>query len=48
MLIHEGELRFIGDPEEAARRYTALNFGDRDDGRGRASQGGSAATWTRA
>jgi ABC-type polysaccharide/polyol phosphate transport system ATPase subunit len=26
MLIHEGEMRFIGDPEEAALRYFRLNF----------------------
>jgi ABC-2 type transport system ATP-binding protein len=27
MLIHDGELRFLGDPEEAALRYFRLNFG---------------------
>jgi ABC-2 type transport system ATP-binding protein len=27
MLIHDGELRYIGDPEEAALRYYRLNFG---------------------
>jgi ABC-2 type transport system ATP-binding protein len=27
MLIHDGELRFIGDPEETALRYFRLNFG---------------------
>jgi ABC-2 type transport system ATP-binding protein len=27
MLIHDGELRFVGDPEEAALRYFRLNFG---------------------
>jgi ABC-type polysaccharide/polyol phosphate transport system ATPase subunit len=26
MLIHDGELRYIGDPEETARRYYRLNF----------------------
>ncbi len=26
MLIHDGELRYIGDPEEAALRYYRLNF----------------------
>jgi ABC-type polysaccharide/polyol phosphate transport system ATPase subunit len=27
MLIHDGELRYIGEPEEAALRYYRLNFG---------------------
>jgi ABC-2 type transport system ATP-binding protein len=27
MLIHDGEQRFLGDPEEAALRYYRLNFG---------------------
>src|SRR5215217_2879746 len=27
MLLHDGELRYIGDPEEAALRYYRLNFG---------------------
>jgi ABC-type polysaccharide/polyol phosphate transport system ATPase subunit len=27
MLIHDGELRYLGDPEEAALRYYRLNFG---------------------
>jgi ABC-type polysaccharide/polyol phosphate transport system ATPase subunit len=27
MVIHDGELRYIGDPEEAALRYYRLNFG---------------------
>jgi ABC-type polysaccharide/polyol phosphate transport system ATPase subunit len=26
-LIHDGELRYVGDPEEAALRYYRLNFG---------------------
>ncbi|HSD76448.1 MAG TPA: Wzt carbohydrate-binding domain-containing protein, partial [Solirubrobacteraceae bacterium] len=26
MLIHDGELRYLGDPEEAALRYYRLNF----------------------
>jgi ABC-2 type transport system ATP-binding protein len=30
MLIHDGELRFIGDPEETALRYYRLNFGGAD------------------
>ena len=30
MLIHDGELRYIGDPEEAALRYYRLNFGGAD------------------
>jgi ABC-2 type transport system ATP-binding protein len=33
MLIHDGELRYIGDAEEAALRYYRLNFGgDRENG----------------
>jgi ABC-2 type transport system ATP-binding protein len=36
MLIHDGELRYIGDPEEAALRYYRLNFG----GPGAAGDGG--------
>jgi hypothetical protein len=27
MLIHDGELRYLGDPEETALRYYRLNFG---------------------
>jgi ABC-2 type transport system ATP-binding protein len=27
MLLHDGELRYIGDPEETALRYYRLNFG---------------------
>jgi ABC-2 type transport system ATP-binding protein len=35
MLIHDGELRYIGEAEEAALRYYRLNFGgDREDGAG--------------
>jgi ABC-type polysaccharide/polyol phosphate transport system ATPase subunit len=37
MLLHDGELRYIGDPEEAALRYYRLNFGG--DGADRASAG---------
>ena len=29
MLLHDGELRYIGDPEEAALRYYRLNFARR-------------------
>jgi energy-coupling factor transporter ATP-binding protein EcfA2 len=33
MLIHDGDLRYIGDAEEAALRYYRLNFGgDRENG----------------
>jgi len=32
MLIHDGEQRFLGDPEEAALRYYRLNFGGRQPG----------------
>ncbi len=28
MLIHDGEQRYLGDPEEAVLRYYRLNFGD--------------------
>jgi ABC-2 type transport system ATP-binding protein len=31
MLIHDGELRYLGDPEETALRYHRLNFGGSDD-----------------
>jgi Wzt-like putative exopolysaccharide export protein len=35
MLIHDGELRYIGDPEETALRYYRLNFaGDSANGSG--------------
>jgi len=30
MLIHDGELRYLGDPEEAALEYYRLNFGGHD------------------
>ena len=30
MLIHDGELRYLGDPEETAMRYYRLNFGGHD------------------
>jgi ABC-2 type transport system ATP-binding protein len=39
MLMHDGELRFIGDPEEAAMRYYRMNFGGAD---GHAGDGRSA------
>ena len=32
MLIHDGEMRYIGDAEEAALRYYRLNFGGDRDG----------------
>jgi ABC-type polysaccharide/polyol phosphate transport system ATPase subunit len=31
MLIHDGELRYLGDPEEAALRYYRLNFAGASD-----------------
>ena len=34
MLIHDGEQRFLGDPEEAALRYYRLNFAGHSDGTG--------------
>ncbi len=33
MLIHDGEMRYIGDPEETALRYYRLNFGGSSDDR---------------
>jgi ABC-2 type transport system ATP-binding protein len=32
MLIHDGELRYIGEPEDAALHYYRVNFADRDAG----------------
>jgi ABC-2 type transport system ATP-binding protein len=32
MLIHDGEMLYLGDPEEAALRYYRLNFGHDDEG----------------
>jgi ABC-2 type transport system ATP-binding protein len=34
LLIHDGEMRYLGDPEEAALRYFRLNFGGGGAGRG--------------
>jgi ABC-type polysaccharide/polyol phosphate transport system ATPase subunit len=34
MLLHDGELRYVGDPEEAALRYYRLNFGGAAEGNG--------------
>jgi ABC-2 type transport system ATP-binding protein len=31
MLLHDGEMRYLGDPEEAALRYFRLNFGGAGD-----------------
>ena len=45
MLIHDGELRYLGDPEEAALRYYRLNFGGRR-GDGAAGAGRRARTST--
>jgi hypothetical protein len=39
MLIHDGELQYIGDPEEAALRYYRLNFGGSGDDNGAPSGG---------
>ena len=39
MLLHDGNLRYIGDPEEAALRYYRLNFGGAEDRNGGASTG---------
>ena len=35
MLLHDGELRYLGDPEEAALRYYRLNFARRPAPTGR-------------
>jgi ABC-type polysaccharide/polyol phosphate transport system ATPase subunit len=32
MVIHDGELRYLGDPEEAALAYFRLNFGGGEEG----------------
>ena len=32
MLIHDGEMQYLGDPQEAALRYYRLNFGGEGDG----------------
>jgi hypothetical protein len=39
MLIHDGELRYIGDPQEVGRRYYRQNFPDRFDPWGRPERG---------
>jgi ABC-2 type transport system ATP-binding protein len=39
MLIHDGELRYVGDPEEAALEYFRLNFSGAGGGNGRAVGG---------
>jgi ABC-2 type transport system ATP-binding protein len=38
LLLHDGDLRYLGDPEEAALRYYRLNFGGADT----AAAGGDA------
>jgi ABC-2 type transport system ATP-binding protein len=40
MLIHDGELRYVGDPEEAAARYFRLNFAHPATGDGESGQAG--------
>jgi ABC-type polysaccharide/polyol phosphate transport system ATPase subunit len=40
MLIHDGEVRYLGEPEETALRYYRLNFADHD-GHDPASRGAS-------
>jgi ABC-type polysaccharide/polyol phosphate transport system ATPase subunit len=40
MLVHDGELRYLGDPEEAALRYYRLNFRGSDGSDGPAGPGG--------
>jgi ABC-2 type transport system ATP-binding protein len=40
MLIHDGELLYIGDPEEAAARYYRINFAQPATGDGESGPGG--------
>jgi ABC-2 type transport system ATP-binding protein len=40
MLLHDGELRYIGDPEEAGREYLRLNFGMASAEGGKPQDGG--------
>jgi ABC-2 type transport system ATP-binding protein len=40
MLIHDGELRYIGDPEETAMRYYRLNFAGGGEADGGPEDGG--------
>jgi ABC-2 type transport system ATP-binding protein len=40
MLIHDGELRYVGDPEEAAARYFRLNFARPATGDGESAAAG--------
>jgi ABC-2 type transport system ATP-binding protein len=37
MLIHDGEMRYLGDPEETALRYYRLNFGGPEHANGHAA-----------
>jgi ABC-2 type transport system ATP-binding protein len=37
MLIHDGEMRYLGDPEETALRYYRLNFGGPEHANGNAA-----------
>jgi ABC-2 type transport system ATP-binding protein len=39
MLLHDGELRYLGDPEEAVLRYYRLNFGGPERQNGAAREG---------
>ena len=45
MLIHDGQQRYLGDPEEAALRYYRLNFAGSEDPRGDATDVGIADAW---
>lgn len=42
MLLHDGEAKAIGDPDEVARRYLRLNFEQAPDGDGEHDWGGTA------
>jgi ABC-type polysaccharide/polyol phosphate transport system ATPase subunit len=43
MLLHDGELQFVGDPEDAAMRYYRLNFEGSTDGEAPADGNGGGS-----
>ncbi|HEY1509483.1 MAG TPA: Wzt carbohydrate-binding domain-containing protein, partial [Solirubrobacteraceae bacterium] len=45
MLIHDGQQRYLGDPEEAALRYYRLNFTGSEDPRDDATDVGIVDAW---
>ena len=48
MLLHDGELRYIGEPEDAALRYYRMNFARRGGRRRRPATAPRSSTSTRA